>query len=53
MIFVFLLLAGLSHCQLSDAEKEEILKSHNDYRSSVDPPASNMQTMVSGLCKSN
>ena len=33
--------------QLSQQEKDEIVRAHNTHRASVDPPASNMQRLVS------
>ena len=46
VVFILVLLAGLSICQLSDGEKNAILDAHNKHRNEVDPPASNMMTMV-------
>ena len=44
-----LLLLGVAHAQtpLSKEDKQEILDAHNRLRGMVDPPATNMERMVS------
>ena len=52
-IVAFLCARGLSgqvpgvQLVLSDEERDEILSVHNELRGSVEPPASNMQALVS------
>ena len=50
-IFVFILLVSAAFCsaaQLTDEEKEEILRAHNTFRGKVEPIAIDMEKMVSG-----
>ena len=40
---------GESLHRLSQQERDEIVRAHNAHRADVDPPASNMQTLVGKL----
>ena len=42
-------LLHLATCELSNKEKEVLLNEHNKLRGMVDPPAANMETMVSQI----
>lgn len=45
-VISMLVFLGLAEANLSDEEKEEIVRAHNLYRGKVDPIATNMEQMV-------
>lgn len=45
-IHVLLLASGLCQAELTDTDKQTILKAHNLFRSNVKPSAANMEKMV-------
>ena len=45
-VISMLVFLGLASANLSDEEKEEIVRAHNFYRGKVDPIATNMEQMV-------
>lgn len=45
-VISMLVFLGLAEANISDEEKEEIVRAHNLYRGKVDPIATNMEQMV-------
>ena len=44
--FACMLRGTMAQTGLTDADKQVILNTHNSLRANVDPPATNMETMV-------